>query len=395
MGRGITLFLIAGEPSGDALGASLIAALRQIAPDLRVFGIGGPLMAAQGLDSLFPMSDLSVMGLAEVLPRLRHLFARRDQAVAEIARLAPDALITIDSPDFCLRVAAKAKARTPDLPVIHYVAPTVWAWRPKRAQKMARFVDHVLALFPFEPPYMTAAGMGCDFVGHPVVTVPQADAPARAAFRAELGLATQDPLLLLLPGSRRGEIARLGPRFGAVARQFLARLPHAKAVLPAAPNVRDAVMAMAAGWGLGDRLCLIDPDLPDYAPRKAMAFGAADLALAASGTVSLELAASDTPMVIAYDMAPLTRAIMGWMLRIDTVTLVNLVSNTRHIPEFLGRDFRPLSVTEALIDLSQSPQKIAAQKSAAQATMQALGAGGADPGLRAAEAVLRVIARKS
>ncbi|MGB3409496.1 MAG: lipid-A-disaccharide synthase, partial [Jannaschia sp.] len=155
------LVLIAGEPSGDKLGGALMAGLKTLVPGVEFHGVGGPAMEAEGLQSLFPMSDLSVMGLAEVLPKLRHLFRRRDEAVAEVLRVRPAALVTIDSPDFCLRVAAKVKARAgrPDLPVIHYVAPSVWAWRPARAAKMARTVDHVLALLPFEPPYMRAVGM--------------------------------------------------------------------------------------------------------------------------------------------------------------------------------------------------------------------------------------------
>ena len=192
MGRAVKLFLIAGEPSGDALGASLMAGLKAARSDIEFSGIGGPLMQAEGLNSLFPMSDLSVMGLAEVLPRLRHLFKRRDQAANAVIEGQIDALITIDSPDFCLRVAKQVKKRAAQLPVIHYVAPTVWAWRAGRARKMARFVDHVLALFPFEPPLMQAVGMGCDFVGHPVAQMPQAAPEDCSAYRAGLGVGAGD-----------------------------------------------------------------------------------------------------------------------------------------------------------------------------------------------------------
>ena len=188
MGAGVKLFLIAGEPSGDRLGAALMAGLQALEP-VKFAGIGGPLMQAEGLQSLFPMEELSIMGLVEVLPKYLHLKRRIREAAKAAVAAAPAALITIDSPDFSLRVAALVKSARPDLKTIHYVAPSVWAWRPGRAQKMARVIDHVLALLPFEPPYMTAAGMTCDFVGHPVVAEPVATADQAAAFRAAHGIA--------------------------------------------------------------------------------------------------------------------------------------------------------------------------------------------------------------
>ena len=393
MGRAVKLFLIAGEPSGDVLGASMMAGLKAARSDIEFAGIGGPLMQAEGLNNLFPISDLSVMGLTEVLPRLRHLFKRRDQAADAVIAEKVDALITIDSPDFCLRVAKQVKKRAHNLPVIHYVAPTVWAWRAGRARKMAHYVDHVLALLPFEPPMMRAAGMGCDFVGHPVVYMPHATAEECSAYRAGIGAGAGDPLLLLLPGSRRGEIARLGPRFGKVAHGFLSAHPRAHLVLPAAPAIAGDVAQMMAAWDLGPRAHLLDPRAAGaaYPHQKFCAFGAADLALAASGTVSLELAAAKTPMVIAYDMAPLSRVLMRWMLKIDTVTLVNLVSNTRHIPEFLGRAFEPSAVLGALERLLIDHAARNEQIHAAEVTMARLGAGDPDPKARAAKAVLRIL----
>ncbi|MFN4129303.1 MAG: lipid-A-disaccharide synthase, partial [Paracoccaceae bacterium] len=174
------LFVIAGEPSGDRLGAALMAGLKSLSPGVDFSGVGGPLMQTEGLESLFPMEELSVMGLVEVLPKYFALKRRIAQAAQAVLGSGAQALVTIDSPDFCLRVAAIVKAARPDLPVIHYVAPSVWAWRPGRAGRMARVVDHVLALLPFEPPYMSAAGMSCDFVGHPVVAEPLASAEERA-----------------------------------------------------------------------------------------------------------------------------------------------------------------------------------------------------------------------
>ena len=373
------LFVIAGEPSGDRLGAALMDGLAELAPGTRVDGIGGPEMEARGLASLFPMDRLSVMGLAEVLPRLPELLSLRDRAAAAALEADVDALVTIDSPDFTLRVARKVRAARPDLPVIHYVAPSVWAWRPARAERMASVVDHVLALLPFEPPYMEAAGMTCDFVGHPAVAMPRASAEAARAFRARLG----DParIALVLPGSRQGEVARLMPLFGEALRQLPA---DARVVVPTVASVADRVRAGVAGWP-GDPVVLVDP-----ADRLA-AFAAADAALAASGTVSLELAANGVPMVIAYDMNWFSRALLSRMLKVDTVTLVNLVSESRAVPEFLGRDCRPGPVGAAFARLLTVPSLREAQRAALDLTMDRLGRGGPPPGQRAARSVLQAL----
>lgn len=376
------LFLIAGEPSGDRLGAALMAGLHELAPGISFDGIGGEAMAAQGLTSRFPMSELSVMGLWEVLPRYRALKRRIAETAAAVADTRPDALITIDAPDFGLRVARAARAIWPGLPTIHYVAPSVWAWRRGRAAKMAQVIDHVLALLPFEPPLMQAAGISCDFVGHPVVAEARATPAEAAAFRAgrEGG-----PLLLCLPGSRRGEVTRLGPRFGDAVVLLRAMHPGLRVVVPTVPHVAPLVRRMTATWPAE---VIEDPSA------KRAAFAAADLALAASGTVSLELAANGVPMVIGYDIAPATRWLMARLLTTDTVTLVNLVSDTRAVPEFLGRDCRPRPMATALDRLLIDPAARQAQEDAMALTMQRLGQGGEAPGLRAARSVLGYLERR-
>jgi lipid-A-disaccharide synthase len=376
MSGAVKLFLIAGEPSGDRLGAALMAGLQSLGP-VKFTGIGGPLMQAQGMESLFPMEELSVMGIAEVLPKYFHLKRRIRQAAEAALASGAEALVTIDSPDFCLRVAAIVKAARPEFRTIHYVAPSVWAWRPGRAARMARVIDHVLALLPFEPPYMTAAGMTCDFVGHPVVAEPLASAAERAAF------AGQGPLLLALPGSRRGEVTRLAPVFGAVVGRLKARHPDLRVVLPTVRGVADLVRALTSGWP-------VLPEIIEDAGSKRGAFAAADVALAASGTVSLELAANDCPMVIAYDMHPLTLWLMRRAALIDTVTLVNLVSETRVVPEFIGPECRADRIAPALEALLADPT---AQKAAMALTMERLGQGGEPPGLRAARSVLGALRR--
>ncbi len=383
------LFVIAGEPSGDRLGGALMAGLRAEAPGVAFDGIGGPEMAAQGLASRFPMSELSVMGLWEILPRYRALRARIAETARAIIDTRPDAVITIDSPDFCLRVLRQARAARPDLRTIHYVAPSVWAWRPGRAARMAPLVDHVLALLPFEPPLMHAAGMSCDFVGHPVVAEPRASAAEARAFRARHAIPADAPLLLALPGSRRGEIARLAPRFAAALAQVVARTPALRIVVPTVADQTATMRTALKDWPGAP--ILLDPS-EGPAPKRA-AFAAADLALAASGTVSLELAAARVPMVIAHDVHPVTRAVLERALRIDTVTLVNLVSETRAIPEALGRDCTPGRIATELIRLLDDPDARAAQATAMALTMQRLGEGGPAPGTRAARSVLAHLSR--
>ncbi len=377
-------FLIAGEPSGDRLGAALMAGLKALHPGVAFTGIGGPAMQAEGMESLFPMEELSVMGLVEVLPKYLHLKRRIRQAAEAALAAAPAALVTIDSPDFCLRVAALVKAARPALRTIHYVAPSVWAWRPGRAAKMARHIDHVLALLPFEPPYMTAAGMSCDFVGHPVAAEPVASATEALAFREAHGIAADAPLVAALPGSRRGEVSRLIPPFGETLARVAGHLPGLRVVLPTPRHLADTVQAATRDWP-GRPVILTAPDLG----LRTAAFAAADAALAASGTVSLELAAQSCPMAIAYDMAPLTLWLMRRMARIDTVTLVNLVSDTRTVPEFIGPDCRADRIAPALIALLENGP--GAQAQALEVTMERLGRGEEPPGLRAARSVLSVL----
>ncbi|KUJ85887.1 lipid-A-disaccharide synthase [Ruegeria marisrubri] len=378
------VFLVAGEPSGDRLGGALMEGLKTLVPDVEFDGVGGPLMQAQGLDSRFPMSELSVMGLVEVLPKFFHLKRRIAETAQAVLDTQPDVLITIDSPDFGLRVAKLVKAQG-TIRTVHYVAPSVWAWRPGRADKMAKVIDHVLALLPFEPPYMERAGMECDFVGHPVTTEPVATEEEKARFRAEHGLGDA-PILLALPGSRRGEVERLAPVFGEALNLHLARNPEMRVVVPAVAHIADQVAQHVSAWP-GDPV-VVDPrgmEPPLAATQKRAAFGAADLALAASGTVSLELAAQATPMVIAYKLNWLTQKMAERLVKLDTVTLVNLVSETRAVPECLGPDCLPEKIAARLAEVQADPQ---AQAEAMRVTMERLGRGGEAPGLRAARAVL-------
>lgn len=382
------LFVIAGEPSGDKLGGALMAGLTERAPGIEFEGVGGPAMQAAGITSLFPMHELSIMGLVEVLPKYFHLKRRIRETADAVLASGANGLVTIDSPDFCLRVAKLVKAKRPDLKIIHYVAPSVWAWRPKRAAKMAAHVDHVLALLPFEPPYMEAAGVGCDFVGHPVVAEPRPSPTEITAVRADLGLPKDVPLIVALPGSRRSEVTRLAPIFGESLKSVIDRHSRARVIVPTVGPLVDVVKEAVKGWP--GRPHVLDPrgmDTHRANARKRAAMAAADVALAASGTVSLELAAARTPMVIAYNMNPISWMIVKRLLTIDTVTLVNLVSQTRAVPEFLNEAFTPEAVGPALLDALENPL---AQADAMAITMDSLGEGDLAPGLRAADVVLRV-----
>ena len=378
----LKVFVIAGEPSGDALGGDVMAGLKELCPNITFQGIGGPNMQAQGLVSLFDMSELSVMGLAEILPKYRHLKRRISQTAQAAIAAVPDVILTIDSPDFCLRVAKLVKAQC-DIRVVHYVAPSVWAWRPKRAQKMACHVDQVLALLPFEPPFMQAAGMQCDFVGHPVANTAQASRHDGAIFRIRHQIAEDAPLVLVLPGSRSGEVSRLSDVFGQALAHFQQSHSNARFVLPVAPSVRGLVTELTANWPVNPVLI----DSADHA-EKLSAFGAADIALAASGTVSLELAAAQTPMIIAYKMNWLTAVVMRRLMRVDTVTLVNLVSEARTVPEFLMENCTSEAVSQGLSTLLAKPET---QSAALDITMDRLGRGQERAGLRSARAILNSI----
>ena len=373
------VFLIAGEASGDALGGALMSGLRTLREDLVFDGVGGPLMQAQGLTSRFEMSELSVMGIAEVLPKYRHLKRRIAEMADAVLETQPDVLITIDSPDFCLRVAKLVKAKS-NIRTVHYVAPSVWAWRPKRAVKMAKCIDHVLALLPFEPPYMEAAGMACDFVGHPVVTEPVATDKEASAFRIAHNIPPTSQILLVLPGSRRGEVQRLTPIFGKTIELFSLVSKPPTLVLVRAPSVAGLVDEITADWPV--QPIMVSGD--DLFAKRAV-FKGADVALAASGTVALELAATATPMVIGYTMNWLSYRLIQRAALIDRVNLVNIVTDTYHVPECLGPECTPDRLAQELQNVLNDP---CAQIKTMSKTMQALGAGGEAPGIRAATAVL-------
>jgi len=376
------LYLVAGEASGDVLGARLIAALRCRQPNLRFAGIGGPRMAEQGVVSLFPMEELSLMGLAEVAPKLPRLLRRLAEAEADVLAKRPAALVTIDAPSFCLRLAGRV--RTKGVRTIHYVAPQVWAWRQGRVRRIARKIDRLLALLPFEPPFFAAAGVPTDFVGHPVIES-GADRGNAAAFRTRFGLAANRPVLAVMPGSRRGELRRHLPLFTRACALIVARVPDLAVFVPTPPAfgalVRDAAWPAA-------------PIIATDVQTKHDGWAAATAALAKSGTTSLELALAGVPHVIAYRAHPLTAAIVRRLVTVRYASLVNLLEGCEVVPEFLQENCTPEALASAILRLLEDGSAVASQRAAFLRAVASLAAPcGRTPSEAAAEAVLAELAR--
>lgn len=374
------IMVLAGEPSGDLLGARLMAALAERTHgQVRFGGVGGEEMAAQGLHSIVPMDELSVMGLFEIVPRIPRLLGRIRQTAAAVARARPDALVTIDSPGFNFRVAARLGGR--DFPVIHYVAPQVWAWRPRRARTIARFVDHLLLVLPFETPYFETVGLATTFVGHPVTETGTADG---AAFRARHGIAPGAKLVAVLPGSRHSETSRLLAVFGQAVERLAARVPGLRVLVPTVAGVAAHVAAAAERWP-GPPLIVRDRH------DKANAFAASDAALTASGSAVLELAVAAVPMVVGYRVNPLTMALARRLVRVDRISLFNLVVGRPVVPEYLQGACRPEALAAAVEKVLFDGAARAAQIEAAHEVTRRLGIGGARPSQRAADVVLGLI----
>ncbi|HFQ15458.1 MAG TPA: lipid-A-disaccharide synthase [Rhodobacteraceae bacterium] len=327
----LRIAVIAGEVSGDALGAGLISALRELTAAEPVFlGVGGEAMAAAGVPSLFPLADIAVMGPLEILAVLPRLLKRIRQTAAAIVAFSPDVVVIIDSPEFTHRVARAVRRILPDVPVVDYVAPSVWFWRPGRARRMRAYIDKVLALLPFEPEaYRRLGGPECVFVGHPLHSETAADNSGEPERRSRLDLDKDVPVLLVMPGSRGSEIHRLMAPFG----QALAALNRGgsrfQAVLPAVPHLREEIERRAALWPVPVRI------MDNADAHKQAAFSLAHAALAASGTTTLELAMAGIPMVVGYKIDAFTGFIVRKLAQTDHVSLPNLIAGRTVVPEFL------------------------------------------------------------
>jgi lipid-A-disaccharide synthase len=381
------LFLITGEPSGDAIGAALIVALRaRTQGRVRIAGIGGERMAEQGLQTMAPLGDLAVAGVAEVIPRapviLRHVRA----AVRAIRRQRPDAVVTIDSSGFCWRIAQRLRRRGDRVPLIHYVAPMVWAWRAGRARRMARWYDHLLTLLPFEPPYFERVGLAATHVGHPVIES-GAGAGDATRFRAAHGIGVDELVITVLPGSRGGEVNRLLPVFGEALRHLEAMVGPFRVVVPTVETVGTMVAEGARDWP--GRAIVVRGTGPKYD-----AFAASRIAIAASGSVALELAMARLPMVVAYRLAPLTEALLNRVVKVSHVNLVNLILERALVDEYLCRDCTPERIAAGAVKLIRDEAVRAAHVAGYDEAMRRLGVGGTSPSLKAADAILAIIAAR-
>jgi len=385
--RRLRLAIVAGEPSGDQLGFKLMRALgEQAGGGVEFLGVGGDAMAAEGLKSLFPLADVAVMGVLPVIKRLPTLLDRIRRAAAAIVAARPDALVIVDSPDFTHRVARRVRRALPDLPVIDYVSPSVWAWRPGRARAMRAYVDCVLALLPFEPEaHARLGGPRCVYVGHPLVERLAELRPSEAEARRR---AATPPLVLALPGSRRSVIKRLMADFGAAIAAAERETGPFEVVLPTLPHVESDVRALAARWPRPPRIVVGETE-------KFAAFRSARAALAASGTATLELALAGVPLVGAYKISAFETPLRYLVTLPFSVLLPNLVLGEAAIPEFLQRDCQPQALATALAALVRDGPARAAQCAALEQLAARMRlADGRPPSAHAAAAVLETIARR-
>lgn len=375
------IYLVAGEPSGDLLGGRLMKALKsETGGAVRFAGLGGAQMQAEGLDSLFPIDELAVMGLIEVVPHIRRLLRRIDETVADVNSVKPDALVTIDAPAFSLRVSKRLAGR--GITLIHYVAPSVWAWKPGRAAKIARFLDHLLALLPFEPPYFETHGLATSFVGYPAIEEAGRKSDPKG-FRKRHSIAGDAPVICALPGSRVGEVRRHTRLFAATLARMAARHEGLTAIVPTLPSLRGLIERAAGDWPVPT--IIVGPE------EKYDAFAASNVALAASGTVSVELAVARVPCVVTYRLNWLTALIAGLLLKTKYVSPVNIVLGRPAQPEYLQHRATPASLARAISAYLDDPEACRAQAADCQEALALMGLGSEKPSTRAAKAVLAAI----
>jgi lipid-A-disaccharide synthase len=384
-GAPLKVFIIAGEESGDRLGGALIEALRQRAGTGIAFeGVGGHAMAEQGVPSLFPTDHLAIVGVSAIPRRLPAILRDIRRAAERVVAVRPDVLVIIDSPDFTHRVARRVRATAPDIPIVDYVSPSVWAWRPGRARAMRAYVDHVLALLPFEPAaHERLGGPPCSYVGHPLS---EQVARLRPGPAEEHRRASDPPVILVLPGSRSGEIARHLPVFGAAVERLV---PHHRAlevVLPSVPHLAERVRAGVAGWPVRPRVVVDEAD-------KWAAFRTARAALAASGTVTLELAVAGIPTVVAYKVSVATELVYRTFVRVPTIVLANLVLGGNVMPQIIQRDATPERLAAELAPLIADTPERRAQIDAFAKLDAVMAIGQARPSEAAADVVIEVAQR--
>ncbi|WP_425993662.1 lipid-A-disaccharide synthase [Afipia sp. DC4300-2b1] len=378
-----TIFLIAAEESGDRLGSGLIRALRErLGPGLKIVGVGGRHMAEQGMRSLVPIDELAIIGFMAIPKRLPVILRRIREATDEVLKQRPDVLVIIDSPDFTHRVARRVRARDPSIPIVDYVSPTVWVWRPGRARKMRAYVDRLLAVLPFEPAvHRKLSGPPCTYVGHPLLDELGTLRPDKQELARR---SAAPPLLLVLPGSRRSEIKRNMAIFGDTLRLLRAQGVAFEPVLPTVPGLLDSVRAAAADWPVQPRIVVSDDD-------KKAAFRTARAALAKSGTVTLELALAGVPMVTAYRVTEIEAFIARRVIQTSSIILANLILGENVIPEFLQQDFTAENLAPALRDIVEDTPARQRQVEAFARLEDIMSTGGKRPSELAADNVIAML----
>jgi len=387
MSEPLKVMLVAAEASGDNLGAGLARAIKAKVGDdnVRFVGVGGPRMAEQGVVSPFDISDLSILGWIEGLRAYGRVKQRVAETVALAVREQPDVAVLIDSWGFTIRVAKGLRAALPDLKIVKYVGPQVWASRPGRAKTLAATVDHLMTLHGFDPPWFEKEGLPTTFVGNPSLALDFSNADG-ARFRADNGLTPDQPLLLILPGSRPAEIARMTPVFEATAQRLKAERPDLAIAVVVADTVSDDLKGRVAGWS--SRPILVEGDAA-----KKDAMTAATVALATSGTVSTELALAGAPMIIAYRLGGLSFALTRPLMTARHITLFNIAADDRIAPEFLQDEATPEALAKAVADRLDDRDLRADQIARQTAALELMGRGRPDPSAAAAGVVLDVAGR--
>ena len=381
------IYLIAGEPSGDMLGARLMRALKKQSPDVQIMGVGGENMEKEGLKSLFDISDLAIMGLAEVIPSIPKVLKHIRETVADIEKNQPDAVITIDSWSFCARVHKALRKKKVKTLQMHYVAPQVWAWKKGRAKTMYKYIDRLLTLFPNEPAYFTPYHLPTDFVGHPVIESSMIETNPED-FLKKYHIPADKKILLLLPGSRHNEVSRLLPVFLRAAAELKQKHPELFFVLPTVRTVEKRVQTMLKEYK-SDSL-VISNSQERYAASRAAA-----AAIAASGTVALELAVIDVPHLVAYKVPAITALLARLLTNIKYVNLTNILLNKLIVPELLQEDCNTenlVATAENLLD--SNSQLFQNEKKGFNELKNALGFGKIRPSEKAAEIILQTIQGK-
>jgi lipid-A-disaccharide synthase len=383
-GRDLCLFMVAGEHSGDALGGKLMEALNAGRRGrIRYLGVGGKAMAAHGLVSQFPIEEVAVMGLGAIVTRLPLILRRISTTAHSAVAAEPNAVVIIDSPEFTHPIARRIRKRRPDIPIVDYVSPSVWAWRPGRAARMHPYIDHVLGLWPFEPAvHERLGGPPCSFVGHPLIERhPWLQALDPAPLATRLGLRPGRPVLVVLPGSRTSEVSRLMRPFGRALAKLKGRGLEFDALLPTVSSVRGLIERQVAAWP-------VRPHLVEGEDDKFRAFKLATAALAASGTVTLELALAGTPTAVAYKVDPVVGPIVRRLIKAPSVVLPNLVLGENVFPELIQQDCTPTKLADALAPLLADTPQRAKQAAALARIPAALQVPGHTPSEAAAEVVL-------